>query len=215
MKLVYFNARGLAETSRMLLAIANHNYTDFRYPLEVIDWATHNIKKEAFDADKTLGLLTKSLNKVPYLDVDGEIISQSKTIERYLARRFNMMGQNDIQAAQIDAICEYIRDFKTEYQKTRSLTEDEREAGMTKWFSETLPTHLQNLDVIVGTNYSVGSSLSLADVSLYSFITQFFDNVEGSRAALDTTTNLKTVIANVESMESLQTWIKVRPETGF
>ena len=80
MKLVYFNARGLAETSRMLLSINDTNYTDFRYPLEIIDWTTHNIQKDEFDADKELGTFTKSLNKLPYLEVDGEIIPQSKTI---------------------------------------------------------------------------------------------------------------------------------------
>ena len=215
MKLVYFNARGLAETSRFLLAIAGETYTDQRYPIEIIDWATHNIKKDEFDADRQLGLLEKSLNKLPYLDVDGEVISQSKTIERYIARRFNMMGQNEIQAAQIDAITEYVRDFKTEYQKTRSLTGEERDAGMTKWFGETLPAHLQNLDKIVGTTHSVGSSLSLADVTLYTFLTQFFDNVEGARSALNTTTNLKTVVENVESLEKVQGWLKARPTTGF
>ena len=215
MKLVYFNARGLAETSRMLLSINDTNYTDFRYPLEIIDWTTHNIQKEEFDADKELGTFTKSLNKLPYLEVDGEIIPQSKTIERYLARRFNMMGANELQGSQVDAICEYIRDFKTEYQKTRSLTGEEKETGMIKWFSETLPTHLKNLDAIVGTTYSVGNSLSLADVSLYSFLTQFFDNVEGTQAALETTSNIKTVVANVQSLESIQEWLKVRPQTAF
>ena len=215
MKLVYFNARGLAETSRFLLAIAGETYTDQRYPIEIIDWATLNIKKDEFDADKQLGVFEKSLNKLPYLEVDGEVISQSKTIERYLARRFNMMGQNEIQAAQIDAITEYVRDFKTEYQKTRALTGEEREAGMTKWFTETLPAHLQNLDKIVSTTYSVGSSVSLADVTLYTFLTQFFDNVEGARTALNTTTNLKTVVENVESLEKVEGWLKARPTTGF
>ena len=74
----------------MLLSINDTNYTDFRYPLEIIDWTTHNIQKNEFDADKVLGTFTKSLNKLPYLEVDGEIIPQSKTIERYLARRFNI-----------------------------------------------------------------------------------------------------------------------------
>ena len=51
MKLVYFNGRGLAETSRILLAIAGAEYEDFRYPLEVRDWATHDFVKAEFDAE--------------------------------------------------------------------------------------------------------------------------------------------------------------------
>ena len=46
MKLTYFNGRGLAETSRILFAISGEDYEDFRYPLEIIDWETHNMKKE-------------------------------------------------------------------------------------------------------------------------------------------------------------------------
>ena len=40
------------------------------------------------------------------------------------------MGSNDIEAAQIDAICGSVRDFKDIYQKVRSKPEDEKDAGM-------------------------------------------------------------------------------------
>jgi len=47
LKLCYFNGRGLAETSRMILAVAGAEYEDFRYPLEVIDWATFNMVRRS------------------------------------------------------------------------------------------------------------------------------------------------------------------------
>ena len=37
MKLVYFNGRGLAEISRMVLAIGGEEYKDVRYPIKIID----------------------------------------------------------------------------------------------------------------------------------------------------------------------------------
>ena len=104
MKLCYFNGRGLAETSRLLFAIQGEDYEDFRYPLEVIDFSKHEMVKEEFDKDKADGKLVHSLNKLPYLEVDSVIIPQSKTIERFLARRFNMMGETEVQSAQIDSI---------------------------------------------------------------------------------------------------------------
>ena len=58
MKLVYFNVRGLAETSRILLALGGEEYEDFRYPLEVIDMSKHEMKKEEFDTDKAAGKLS-------------------------------------------------------------------------------------------------------------------------------------------------------------
>ena len=49
MKLTYFNVRGLAETSRILLAIMEENYEDFRYPLNIIDLKTFNMEKVEFE----------------------------------------------------------------------------------------------------------------------------------------------------------------------
>ena len=138
MKLTYFNVRGLAETSRILLAIGGEEYEDFRYPLEVVDMTKHEMVKKEFDQDKLEGKLVSSLNKVPFLDVEGVIIPQSKAIERYLARRFNLMGDTDLQSAQIDSICECVREFKDMYQKVRAKPEDEKSDAMNEWFTVTL-----------------------------------------------------------------------------
>ena len=82
MKLVYFNLRGLAETSRLLFAINHQEYQDFRYNFSVKDLSKYDFEKPEFDNDKSNGLLLKSMNKLPYLEVDGNVICQSKAIER-------------------------------------------------------------------------------------------------------------------------------------
>ena len=215
MKLSYFDVRGLAETSRFILAIAEQEYEDFRYPLEVIDMSKHEMKKEEFD--KQSGKLLKSLNKVPVLDVDGVTIPQSKSIERFLARRFNMMGQTDVESAQIDAICESVRDFKDMYQKVRSLPSEERDDGMNEWFTKTLVERLTLLEhQIVGeAGFSVGNSLSLADVVLFTFITEFFDNKEASYNATLVAPKIRAIINSVGENEKVKHWITSRPKTDF
>ena len=216
MKLCYFNGRGLAETSRLLFAIQGEEYEDFRYPLEVIDFSKHEMNKEEFDTDKADGKLVHSLNKLPYLEVDGVIIPQSKTIERFLARRFNMMGDTDVQGAQIDSICECVRDFKDLYQKVRALPEDEKEKGMVEWFTVTLVEKLTLLENLLGENgFAVGNTLSLADVVLYSFITQFFDNKEASYNATLATPRLKAIVDSVGANEKVVDWLEKRPKTVF
>lgn len=215
MKLTYFNCRGLAETSRILLAVANAKYTDQRYPLKLLDSETHTFEKEAFDRDKASGKLARSLNKVPFLEVDGKILPQSKSIERYLAKRYNLMGSNDFEAAQIDSICEYVRDFKTEYQKTRALKGDERVMGMTKWFTETLPKRLCTLDLIVGQQFAIGDKLSLADIVLFSFGTQFFDDTERATAAFNQTVNIKAAVERIQNLSQVKAWLSMRPVTDF
>ena len=218
MKLVYFNGRGLAETSRIIFALNEAKYEDFRYPLKIIDWATHNMERKEFLKDKSDNKLLKSLNKLPFLEVDGEVISQSKTIERFLGRKFNMMGDTDISYGRIDAICEYIRDFKDAYQSVRKLPEDKKVDGMKKWFNETLFDKLESLEYILGNeheHFSVGTRISLADIVLYSFITQFFDDKESVLKSTKNSPKLRKIVDYVGSLEQIKSWIKNRPETGF
>ena len=215
LQLNYFNGRGLAETSRLILAIVQQDYKDFRYPLKVVDWKTYSFIREEFDRDKTDGKLTKSLNKVPFLNVGEQVISQSKAIERYLARRHNLFGDTEVQAAQIDALCEWIRDFKNDYQKVRQTSDGEREQAMNSWFTETLPTKLGALEITVGNGFSVGERLSLADITIYSFITQFFDNTEGALAATVNTPNIRSVVELVGNLTTVQEWLTKRPDTPF
>ena len=215
MKLVYFNGRGLAETTRLLFAISKIEYTDYRYPIEIIDWKNYNMKKEEFENDKKAGILLKSLNKLPFLVIDDQIIPQSKAIERYVAKQADMMGSNHIEEAQIDSICECIRDFKDAYQKVRKTDEDKKEEAMQEWFSVTLKEKLELLENIVNNKFSIGNKISLADIVIYSFITQFFDNMEGAYKATETTLNIRSVVDNVASNENIKNWLKNRPETSF
>lgn len=215
MKLTYFNVRGLAETSRILLALGKEEYEDFRYPLNVIDMSKFKMEKEEFDKDKADGKLVKSLNKVPFLEVDGTIIPQSKSIERFLAKRFNMMGETDLEAAKIDSLCEYVRDFKDLYQKVRAS--EDKETAMNQWFTVTLVEKLKLLEEILGDNdgFSVGDKLTLSDVVLFTFITQFFDNKEASLNATLVAPKLRKIIDRVKELPEVVKWLNNRPITDF
>ena len=216
MKLVYFNIKGLAETSRLLFAIADVSYEDYRYPLEVIDMKTFTMKKNEFDKDKLDGKLVKSLNKLPYLEVDNEIIPQSKAIERYLAKKFNMMGSNLIEEAKIDSICECVKDMKDAYQKIKCITEDnDKKIKMGEWFSKIFPDRLLLLENILNNNYAVGDSLSLADVVIYSLITQFFDNKEGAWNATSKTYKIRSIVLKISDNPRIKIWLNKRPDTLF
>ena len=71
------------------------------------------------------------------------------------------------------------------------------------------------MENIVNNKFSIGNKTSLADIVIYSFITQFFDNVDGAYNATETTPNIRSIIDNVASNENIKTWLKDRPETSF
>jgi glutathione S-transferase len=97
LKLSYFNARGVIEPTRIMLAIAKVPYEDFRFP---VDFATFS--KPEFDAAKASGAFAINMDRVPLLEINGVAISQSKSIDRYIARRYGFAGTTDLEAAQID-----------------------------------------------------------------------------------------------------------------
>ena len=210
MKLVYFNGRGMAETSRLILAASGSEYEDYRYPLEIIDMKTYKFNRDEFDNDKKNGLLNKSMGKVPFLIINGKTISQSKSIERYLANKFSMMGDNDEEKALIDSYCEYIRDFKTAYQKSKKNSEVE------KWFSETLPNKLMEFETLLNENeYNVNCNLNLAEISMYSFLVEYFDDKIGSKNAYKNCKVLDLIVKKVSGNERIDSWLKKRPNTNF
>ena len=213
-ELTYFNGRGFAETSRILLALADQPFTDTRFPIKVIDFSTYSFERKEFDEAKNNGKLVKSIGKVPFLKVNDVVIPQSKAIERYLARRFGFMGKTEEEGALIDAFCEHILDIKTAYQTPRKIKDnEEREEALDRFFNTFLPARLQAIvESIDDAEFVIGNKISLADISLYGLVA-FFDNQEGILGALPDT--LKTKYETVAQHPKVKTWVATRPATPF
>ena len=50
-------------------------------------------------------------HQLPVLEVDGELLTQSHTIARYLARTFKIAGRDDLEAAKADAYIDLMYDL--------------------------------------------------------------------------------------------------------
>jgi hypothetical protein len=74
-----------------------------------------NFSKPEFDAAKASGELYINMDRVPLLTINGETVGQSKTIERFLAKKCGFAGSTDMEAAQIDMWCEHLADIKKSY----------------------------------------------------------------------------------------------------
>ncbi len=50
--------------------------------------------------------------KLPILEVDGQVICESSAICRFLARKFNLVGANEIESAKCDEYVDAIMDSR-------------------------------------------------------------------------------------------------------
>lgn len=212
LQLSYFNARGLAETSRLILAIVGENYQDLRYPLTIDKTKTPMFSKPEFDLDKKMRVLERSFNKLPFLKVGEDVIFQSKAIERYLAKTYNLMGSSLVEEALIDGLCEVIRDYKTEYQQVKK---EKNEESLKKWFTETLPEKVGLLELNINMIHAVGGRVSLADIVMFEFFTQYFDDVVSINNVLNGTEKVRSIVSNIGENKKIIKWLETRPMTDF
>jgi hypothetical protein len=89
--------------------MGNIPFTDERFPIKVVDG---NFIRDEFNAYKDTGKLAANMHRAPVLIVGDAVIGQSKSIERYLAKRANFFGNNATEEALIDMLAEHIRDIK-------------------------------------------------------------------------------------------------------
>ena len=170
--------------------------------------------KAEFDEDKKNGELLKSLNKLPYLELDdGTIIPQSKSIERYIAKKFKVYGTTLEDEGKIDAICECIRDYKDLYKKAKMS--ENKEIELNNFFSVVLPERLNLLENLLENDYSVGGIFSLADMVIYSFVKEFFDDKESVKRAISNLEKIKSIVEKVSGNEKINKWLETRPVTAF
>lgn len=205
--------------ARMLFALSGESYEDKRYTIAFGtpgDFST--IKREEFDADKAAGRMDVAMGKVPVLESGEFVLPQSKAIERYLAKRFGMMGSTLEEEAWVDAMAEHVRDINDAYSKKGIffMKDAEKKAELkAKWYTEELPCSLQKLELAIpGTHgFAIGSKTSLADVCIYKLLKDTYD--DDVTAAYSECPKLQSIVQSVGKHEKLQKWIAERPQTMF
>ena len=224
LELKYFSARGAAETSRLILALANAPYKDSRYEFQVN--GPGKFEAPEFVSDKESGVLNANLGRVPILVVDGkDEIGQSRAIERFLAKRFGFMGDNDIDAAKIDCISEHCRDIKDASIKkgfsafNKDKTDEEKAVARKEWFENDLPALLNKLEKSVQMTsakegFSVGAKDSYADITIFALIRDCSqaDSDDVANAAASCTL-LLSIADRIATNSNIAKWINERPKT--
>merc|ERR1711976_127178 len=199
-KLIYFNARGLAEASRWILVQAGAEYEDHRFK----------------DRDEWMALKPSTpLGQAPLLEVDGKFISQSKCIARYLAKQFGLLGDNDMDQARADMIVDFVDDLRAPlFAIMREENEENKAKLREKYASEQFPTFLETFEKVLkenngGDGYFVGDKVSWADL----YVVASFNGLLLARErfgmpedCMDKYEKLKALIARVEALPAIAKW---------
>ena len=156
------------------------------------------------------------MGQLPYLVIDGETkLAQSITIARYLARKFNLAGKNEIEEAKADALVDTISDFQNDYVQKVRRAENADEA-LKKFVANDAPAHFGKIEKLIaayGSNgYAVGDSLTWADLMLHSVSLMLA--AQGPEA-LEKVPGIAASKKSVEANEKVAAYLARRPVTPF
>jgi len=158
--LYYFDIKGRAEVSRNLFKVAGIKFEDIR------------LDAEKFKELKQQGVF--SYGQVPALKIktkDEEfIVSQSRAIERYLAREFKLYGKTSIESLLVDVAVEGAIDARTFWAKAAFGTEEEKVANAKLFREEKFEQFLKGWEKLIKGPFVLGDEFSYADLAIYDLI---------------------------------------------
>ncbi|CAI2350007.1 unnamed protein product [Caenorhabditis sp. 36 PRJEB53466] len=199
-KLTYFDARGLGEAARQLFVLAGVPFEDNRLSIEQF-----KVLKPTLPA-----------GHVPVLLVDGFEISQSQTINRYLARKFGLAGKTPEEEATADTVVDLFKDFLPSFKEMSSgiffgKTPEELVKIKKEITGPAMEIYFGDLKKILNKNksgYFVGNGLTWADIvvaeNMYTlFIHGLFD--------LDKEKELAEFYKRVRNTPKLKEYLEKRP----
>jgi len=205
-KLTYFSGRGFAEATRMLFAQAGVEYEDVR------------MTQESWPALKATG--KAPFGQLPILEVDGQVISQSVTIMRFVAVEHGLAPSSTLERAQADMIVDAIKgDLLPKFIKMYYEKEEQEKENLKKEIYVFLPQQLKYFENILATNdkgYFVGGKLSYADIYFFTSFNNILvqGNIETPKEFADFP-RVSDLYNRVMNLPNIDKWLKTRPQSQF
>ena len=156
--LSYFDFDGSrGEVPRLALQLAGMPFEDRRIARK--DWA---------------GLRdTMPFQAMPVLEVDGKVISQSNTINRYIGKLTGHYPKDDWQAARVDEVMDAIEDISHKISGTFSLDGEAKQKAREALAAGPIARFLQQLDARLkagGGEWFVENRLTVADLKCFLWV---------------------------------------------
>lgn len=156
---------------------------------------------------------------MPILEVDGKPLGQSYAIARYLAREFGIAGQNDTEAAEVDAIADQFKDYLNDVSPYLTVLAGfkpgDKDQLRTDVFVPAFKKNFEFFENILASNHSgffVGNSLTWVDLLISQHVQDILDK------DLAVVEEFKKVLAHrkkVQSIDRIQKYIANRPDYPF
>ncbi|KAI6197438.1 hypothetical protein M3Y94_01224400 [Aphelenchoides besseyi] len=200
-RITYFRGRGLTEPSRLLLHYAEQKFEDLR------------LTNEQFEGIKA----TTPGHQLPLLEIDGHKLSQSGAILRFLAKRFNLNGKDDFEAARADEIWCFFYDRIKEQVPYTMLVLGMADGDKDKLHKEVfLPAATKSLEfykpILKNTTrgFILESGVSYVDFVVAEHLHTIF--------SLDSTLktenpDLALYVENIHSLPQIAKYVKERPQS--
>ncbi|CAJ0952403.1 unnamed protein product, partial [Mesorhabditis belari] len=199
-RLMYFAIRARAEPARLLFALSGQPYEDHRLSRD--EWKT--IKN------------TTPFGQVPILFVDGKPLAQSRAIYRYLGKKFGYGGENDWDAAQIDALADQIEDYRNQIRPFFPIANGVIQGDLNKYYTENVIPATDSFLPIVENKYLnvnksgllVGNKVSWVDLFLAEVVETFS---QYNKSYTEKYSKVSEHKQRVYSLPGIKEWVEKRP----
>ena len=155
LKLTYFDFDGgRGEPARLALHIGDIAFEDHRVAGK--DWPAWR--------DQTPFLA------IPTLEVDGQVVSQSNSINRYVGKLAGLYPKDDWQALLCDEVMDAVEDISTQIGHTFDLPEDDKKKARAELAAGPLKRYLEQLEArlrAAGGEYFADRRLTVADLKVF------------------------------------------------
>lgn len=199
-KLHYFDFRGLGDPIRLILNHAGVPFED------------HRITMDKWPQLKP----TMPFGKVPVLETDGETLTQSQAIGRFLARRYKLMPEDPLEQYRCDELVDALMDIFPQLAPVWATEDPEKKKELfLKFKEEFLVPRLKIYNTRLGANpagFAVGSSVSWADFFLFNF---WYAVEHFIKLDLGPYPSIKAHQSKIGEIPSVQQWYSDHPTSLF
>ena len=116
---------------------------------------------------------TTPFQAMPVLEVDGKVIAQSNTINRYLGKLAGLYPKDDWQAALVDEVMDAVEDVSTRIGNTIFMEDEAKKKAREALAAGPIPRFLQQIEARLkagGGEWFVEKRLTVADLKCYLWI---------------------------------------------